>query len=100
MASNSWPQQEQSSLHLDCQRHVHPLKVAKIHQYQMNSWKFSDIPSQKQQRFYIEFRQAIFNNASDDVGEVTFQLEDTSSSFQLRVRWPYKEGECGFRSGT
>ena len=76
---------------------LHPLKVAKIHQYQMNSWKFSDIPSQKQQRFYIEFSQAIFKNASDDAGEVTFQLEDTSSSFQLQVRWPYKGGECGFK---
>ena len=68
----------------------HPLKVAKIHQYQMNSWNFDDIPSQKQQRFYIEFSQA---DASDDAGEVTFQLEDTSSSFQLQV---HKEGECGF----
>ena len=76
---------------------LHPLKVTKIHQYQMNSWNFNDIPSQKQQRFYIEFSQAIFKNASDDAGEVTFQLEDTSSSFQLQVRWPYKEGECGFK---
>lgn len=77
---------------------VRPLKVAKIHQYQMNSWNFGDkILSQTRQRFYIEFCEGIFKTPSDDAGEVTFQLEGTSSSFQLQVRWPYKGGECGLK---
>jgi hypothetical protein len=71
--------------------------------YQMTSWEFRDIPSQSQERFYIEFRDGIFTKTADDAGEATFQLEDSSSTFKLQAQWPYKNGECGLKidwSGT
>lgn len=73
------------------------LKVVDTSSYQMNSWKFSDIPSQSQKRFYIEYKEGIFKTKSDDAGKATFQLEGTSSSFQLLVCWPFNEGECGLK---
>lgn len=63
----------------------------------MTSWKFRDLPSQSQERFYIEFRDGILIKAADDAGEATFQLEDSSSRFKLQARWPYKDGECGLK---
>lgn len=63
----------------------------------MISWEFRDIPSQSQERFYIEFRDGIFTKAADDAGEATFQLEDSSSRFKLQVQWPYKIGGCGLK---
>ena len=71
--------------------------------HQMNSWEFRDIPSQSQERFYIEFRDGIFTKTADDAGEAIFQLENSSSIFKLQARWPYKNGECGLKidwSGT
>lgn len=65
--------------------------------YQMTSWEFRDIPSQSQERFYIEFRDGVFTKTADDAGEATFQLEDSSSRFKLQAQWPYKNGECGLK---
>ncbi len=59
----------------------------------MSSWKFSDIPSQSQTRFYIEYH----STTTDTSGEATFQLEGTSSSFELLTYHPKKDGECGLK---
>ncbi len=73
------------------------LKAASVSSYQMNAWKFGDIPSQSQVRFYIEYSEGISKVKSDDGGEATFQLEGTNSSFRLLIRWPKNEGECGLK---
>ena len=58
----------------------------------MKIWQFSDIPSQSQEKFYIEYSD---KTKSRDAGETTFLLEGTSSSFRVLIDWPNKEGECG-----
>lgn len=63
------------------------LKLTHEHSYQMNSWSFSDIAANVRKRFYIEFDQGVFHTVTDDAGEADFQLEGTSTSFQLQVRW-------------
>lgn len=63
----------------------------------MNVWGFRDISSQTQERFYIEYCKGIFVRAADYSGEATFQLEDSSCQFELQVRWPYTDGECGLK---
>lgn len=63
----------------------------------MKSWDFSDIPSQSQKKFYIEYSECISKAKSDDRGEAVFQLEDTTDQFELLIRWPYNEGECGLK---
>ncbi len=73
------------------------LKAGDVKSYQMDAWKFSDIPKQSKKRFYIEFCEGIFKTPSDDAGEASFLLEGTDNSFELQVRWPYKEGECGLK---
>ena len=79
------------------------LNLVCCNSYQMNSWRFIDIPSQTQERFYIEYRDGIFTKTADGAGEVTFQLEGSSNRFKLQICWPYKDGECGLKvdwSGT
>ena len=73
------------------------LKLTHQHSYQMESWSFSDIPSQSMQRFYIEYSQGIFKDWSDDSGEANFTVDGTNEGFQLQVRWPYNQGECGLK---
>ena len=73
------------------------LKLTYQHSYQMDSWSFSDIPSQSMKRFYIEYSQGIFEDWSDDAGEATFMVEGTNEGFQLQARWPYNEGEYGLK---
>lgn len=73
------------------------LKVVSTQRYQMNAWEFSDVLYQTQKKFYIEYDQGPFNTDSGDDEEATFQLEGTSSSFQLQVHLPYSEGECGLK---
>ena len=67
------------------------------HSYQMESWSFKDIPKQSMERFYIEYNEGIFKNKCDDAGEATFEIEGTNKHFQLQVRWPFKEEECGLK---
>lgn len=79
------------------------LNVLGSSSYQMDSWKFKDIPNQTQERFYIEFRDGNSTKPEDDAGEATFQLEDSSCGFKLQACWPYKDGECSLKvnwSGT
>jgi 1-phosphatidylinositol phosphodiesterase len=73
------------------------LKNISCHNYQMNAWNFSDIPSQTQKVFYIEYDQRPFKTKQDDKGEATFELEGTSSSFELQVSWPDGKGEGGLQ---
>ena len=72
------------------------LKLTYQHSYQMNTWAFKNISAQSMERFYIEYNQTVVKS-SDDAGEATFQLDGTSTSFQLQVRYPYKSGECGLK---
>lgn len=66
--------------------------------YHMNAWEFSDVYSQTQKRFYIEYDQGAFKTESNDKEEATFQLEGTSSSFQLQVYCPpCSNGNCGLK---
>lgn len=60
----------------------------------MCSWNFSDVPSQSLHRFYIEFNQS---SSSVDSGEAKYQLCGTDDTFQLLIRWPCTEGECGLK---
>lgn len=65
------------------------------HSHQMDSWDFNDIPSQFMVRCYIEFHEGLFKKESEDVGEVTYQLDGTDQRFQVRCVWPLKTNECG-----
>lgn len=63
----------------------------------MNTWSFSEVPSQSMQRFYIEYSQYIFDRSSEDAGEANFQLDGINEGFQLQAHWPYNQGECGLK---
>ncbi len=54
----------------------------------MNAWEFTDVLNQSQKKFYMEYNKD-YKTKLDDREEATFQLEDTSCSFQLQV------GDCG-----
>ncbi|MBC8951084.1 hypothetical protein [Xenorhabdus sp. TS4] len=58
------------------------------HSYQMNSWDFPEtIAAKSSAKIYVEWSQGFFENSSDDSGEVTYTLENTSNvSFQIQSR--------------
>ena len=64
------------------------LSLTAISSYQMHSWEFSDIAANSQERYYIEFDEYISHNTHDDAGEANFQVDGTTTQFQLQVRWP------------
>ena len=74
------------TLHLDSQQN-----------HQMNSWNFCDILAQTETRFYIEFTQLVSKSKADDSGEANFLIEGSTDRFQVLIRWPYNEGECGLK---
>lgn len=63
----------------------------------MSSWNFSDVPSQSLHRFHVKFNQSESLISSAVSGEAEFQLCGTDDTFQLLVRWPHAEGECGLK---
>ena len=73
------------------------LKAINTSSYQMNAWEFSDIPSQSHKKFCIAYRGDNEDELRDSTGETAFQLDGTDITFQLLIRWPKKEGECGLK---
>ena len=61
------------------------LKLSGARSSQMNSWNFTDISANSQQRFYVEFEESVVH--TDDGGDANYQLEGTDAYFQLQARF-------------
>ena len=44
-----------------------------------------------------EFTQLVSKSKADDSGEASFLIEGSTDRFQVSIRWPYNEGECGLK---
>ena len=68
------------------------LTLESQYQYQMVDWNPpSRIPPKSQQKFYIEFSEAIGHNVSDDEGKAVYKIgDDTTQTFLLHASWSPK----------
>ncbi|GJE88633.1 PLC-like phosphodiesterase [Phanerochaete sordida] len=59
------------------------------HSYQMKTWSFPDvIPAGQVRPVYVEWKEGILVDESNDGGEVHYSVQGTSSTFQVEARAP------------